>query len=83
MLNPVPENLQGISRTGYFIRWCDMRTIVIFDKKTNEVLACVPDNGDCFARKDVGIKAYNGTEPIFNVENGVCKLKKNAFLINL
>lgn len=60
-----------------------MKTIVIFDKKTNEVLACVPDNGECFARKDVEIKEYSGTEPIFNVENGVCKLKENAFLIDL
>ena len=60
-----------------------MMTIVMLDKNTNEVLACVPDNGDCFSRKDVEIKSYNGTEPIFNVENGVCRLKENAFLINL
>lgn len=59
-----------------------MRTIVIFDRNTNEVLACVPDKGDTFSRKDIEIKAYNGTEPIFNIENGVCKLKENAFLID-
>lgn len=60
-----------------------MRTIVIFDKNTKEVLACVPDNGDAFSRKDIEIKAYNGTEPIFNMENDMCKLKENAFLIDL
>lgn len=60
-----------------------MKTIIVMDKKTKEVLACVPDNGECFVRKDVEIKTYSGTEPIFNVENGVCKLKENAFLIDL
>lgn len=52
-------------------------------KETKEVLACISDSEEAFARKDIEIKTYNGTEPIFNVENGVCKLKENAFLIDL
>lgn len=60
-----------------------MMTIVVMSKETKEVLACISDSEEAFARKDIEIKTYNGTEPIFNVENGVCKLKENAFLIDL
>lgn len=61
-----------------------MRTIVVMDKITKQVMACIPDTGgDAFVRKDIEIKVYNGTEPIFTVTDNVCRLKENTFLIEL
>lgn len=61
----------------------DNQTVVLFDKGTKEILACVPLSGqDCICRKDVDFKVYNETEPIFTeTPNGIV-LNENAFLIN-
>lgn len=40
----------------------NMQTVVVCQKGTNEVIACVPlDGSECIVRKDVEIKVYNGT----------------------
>lgn len=61
----------------------DNQTVVVFDKETKEILACVPLSGqDCICRKDVDFKVYKGTEPIFTeTPNGIV-LNENAFLIS-
>lgn len=61
-----------------------MQTVVVYQKGTNEVVACVSlDDSDGIARKDVGIKVYNGTEPVFIEKDGYVAVKTNAFLIDL
>lgn len=61
-----------------------MQTVVVYQKGTNEIIACIPfDNSDFIARKDVGIKVYNGTEPVFTEKDGYVAVKSNAFLIDL
>lgn len=60
-----------------------MKTLVIFDENTRDVIACVPENKDSILKKGVGIALYDGTEPIFlETENGI-KFQKNGFIINL
>ena len=61
-----------------------MQTVVVYQKGTNEVIACVPlDGSEGMARKDVGIKVYNGTEPILIEKDGYVAVDTNAFLIDL
>lgn len=60
-----------------------MQTVVVYQKGTNEVIACVPlDGSECIVRKDVEIKVYDGTEPIFTEKDGYVAVKTNAFLID-
>ena len=40
------------------------------------------DNSDCIARKDVGIKFYNGTEPVFTEKDGYVAVNTNAFFMD-
>lgn len=62
----------------------NMQTVVVYQKGTNEVIACVPlDDSECIVRKDVEIKVYDGTEPIFTEKDGYVAVKTNAFLIDL
>ena len=61
-----------------------MQTVVVYQKGTDEIIACVPlDGSECIVRKDVEIKVYNGTEPVFTEKDGYVAVKRNAFLINL
>lgn len=59
------------------------QTVVVFDKQTKEIIACIPLSGqDCICRKDIDFKIYSGTEPIFiETQNGVV-LNEAAFMIN-
>ena len=62
----------------------EKQTVVVYDKETKEILACIPLSGkDCICRKDIDFKIYNQTEPIFTeTENGIV-LNKNAFIMKL
>lgn len=61
-----------------------MQTVVVYQKGTDEIIACVPlDGSECIVRKDAEIKVYNGTEPVFTEKDGYVAVKRNAFLINL
>lgn len=61
-----------------------MRHYVVVDKDTREVIACISDfDNDNILRKDVDLKVYDGTEPVFTkTDNGVL-LKDNAFTMKL
>lgn len=62
----------------------DYQTVVLLDKKTKEILACVPlDGSECICRKDVDVKIYNGTEPVFMEKGDGFVLKENTFILNL
>ena len=59
-----------------------MKTVVITDRETREVIACVPEYGEAICKKDVSVSVFDGTEPIFlESENGI-KLSTSKFLIN-
>lgn len=60
------------------------QTVVVFDKKTKEIIACVPteEGKTAICRKDVDFQIYNGTEPIFTeTEKGIV-LNTSAFIWN-
>ena len=61
-----------------------MQTVVVFDKETREIIACVPtDDGETgICRKDVDFQIYNGTEPIFTETGNGIVLNTNAFIWN-
>ena len=62
----------------------DNQTVVVFDKKTKEILACISLSGqDCICRKDVDFKIYNGTQPIFTEKPNGIVLNENTFLMNM
>jgi hypothetical protein len=60
-----------------------MRTVVVTDRETKQVIACVPEYGDAICRKDVEVSVFNGTEPVFTETPSGPVLKENTFLINL
>lgn len=61
-----------------------MKTVVVFDKQTKEIVACINSDGkDCIVRKDVDFKIYNDTEPIFTEQKGKVLLNENSFIINV
>ena len=61
-----------------------MKTVVVYQKGTKEVIACVPlDGSECIVRKDAEINVYDGTEPVFTEKDGYVAVKTNAFLIDL
>ena len=42
------------------------RHYVVVDTDTREVIACISDSGkDNILRKDVDLKVYDGTDPVF------------------
>lgn len=60
-----------------------MQTVVVYQKGTNEVIACVPlDGSEGMARKDVVVKVYNGTKPVFTEKDGYVAVNTNAALMN-
>lgn len=60
-----------------------MKTYVIYEKDSRNVLACFFENGEnSIVRDDVEIKVYNDTEPVFTETNDGIKLKENAFTID-
>lgn len=60
------------------------QTIVVFDKTTKEIIACIPlSDGQTICRKDVDIKIYNGTEPVFTEMENMVILNENAFMLNM
>lgn len=61
-----------------------MQTVVVFDKETKEIIACVPlaDGEKGICRKDVDFHIYNGTEPIFTETGNGVVLNTNAFIWN-
>lgn len=60
-----------------------MQTVVVYQKGTNEVIACVPlDGSEGMARKDVGIKVYDGIEPVLIEKDGYVAVSMNTFLID-
>ncbi len=61
-----------------------MKHYVVVDKNTREVIACISDNGkDDILRKDVELKVYEGTEPVFTETDHGVLLKDNAFTMKL
>lgn len=59
-----------------------MQTVVVYEKGTREIIACVPmDGSEGIVRKDVQFRVYNGTEPIFTEIDGKVLLNENAFII--
>ncbi len=57
---------------------------VLVDKKSREVIACISDNSkNDILRKDVELKVYEGTEPVFTETNHGILLKNNVFTIML
>lgn len=57
---------------------------VLVDKKSREVIACISGNSkNDILRKDVDLKVYEGTEPVFTETNHGILLKNNAFTIML
>lgn len=57
---------------------------VVVDKNTREVIACISDSGkDNILHKDVDLKVYNGTEPVFTETDHGILLKDNAFTMRL
>ena len=62
----------------------DNQIVVIFDKKTKEIIACIPIIGkNCIIRKDLDFKIYNGSEPVFTETGSGIILNENAFKINM
>lgn len=60
-----------------------MITVVVTDKETKEVIACVPEYGEVICRNDVEISVFRNTEPVFaDTPNGPV-LKDNTFIISL
>lgn len=61
-----------------------MQTVVVFDKETKEIIACIPlaDGEKGICRKDVDFQIYNGTEPIFTETGNGIVLNTNAFIWN-
>lgn len=61
-----------------------MQTVVVFDKETKEIIACVPSGGGetAICRKDVDFQIYNGTEPIFTETGKGIVLNQNAFILS-
>ena len=61
-----------------------MKHYVVVNKKTKEVIACISDSGmDNILRKDVDLKVYDGTEPVFTETDHGILLKDNAFTMRL
>lgn len=62
-----------------------MQTIVVFDKKTKEIIACIPlsDGEKAICRKDVEFRIYNGSEPVFTETGNGIVLNANAFIMNI
>lgn len=57
---------------------------VLVDKESREVIACISDNGkENILRKDVELKVYEGTEPVFTETDHGVLLKDNAFTMRL
>ena len=60
-----------------------MQTVVVYQKGTNEIIACVPlDGSECIVRKDVEIKVYDGIEPVFIEKEGYVAVNTNAFFMD-
>lgn len=61
-----------------------MKHYVVVNKNTKEVIACISDSGrDNILRKDVDLKVYEGTEPVFTETDHGVLLKDNAFTMRL
>lgn len=60
-----------------------MYTVVVTDKETKQVIACVPECGDAICRNDVEISVFRDAEPVFAETPNGPVLKDNTFIINL
>lgn len=59
----------------------DNQAVVVFDKVTKEIVACIPLSGEKgICRKGVYFKIYNGTEPIFTETGNGVVLNESAFI---
>lgn len=59
-----------------------MKTVVVYQKGTKEVIACVPlDGSECIVRKDAEINVYDGTEPVFTEKDGYVAVNTNAVFV--
>lgn len=60
-----------------------MQTVVVYDRKTRDVLAAIPlkDGETAICRKDVEFTIYHDTEPVFTETPTGPKLKTNAFIL--
>lgn len=59
-------------------------TVVVFDKKSKEIITCIPINGqEAICKNGVDFKIYNGTEPIFTETSNGVVLNENVFIMNM
>lgn len=57
-------------------------TAVVIDSNTNEVIACIPEQGQGFVKDGYEIITTNAdNEPIFKNDNGVIKLNLSQWNI--
>lgn len=62
----------------------DGKTVVVFDKNTKEIVACIPLNGqEAICRKDIDFRIYSGTEPIFTETKSGVILNENIFMMKM
>ena len=60
------------------------KTVVVFDKNTREVLACVPlDGSQVIMRKDIDVQVFDGADPVFTDTQGKVLLKPNTFIMEI
>lgn len=60
------------------------KTVVVFDKNTKEIIACIPINGqEAICKNGFDFKIYNGTEPIFTENCNKVVLNENVFIMNM
>lgn len=61
-----------------------MQTILVYEKSTKEVIACLPlDGSEGIKRKDIEIEVYNGSKPVFLEKDGYIAVDTNAFILDL
>lgn len=60
-----------------------MNSIVVYEKETKEVIACISlDGKESIVKDGIEISSYNFAEPLFDNEDGAIKLS-DAFCIKL
>lgn len=61
-----------------------MTTVVVYEKKTRQVLAAIPmsEGEAAICREDVEFQIFNGTEPIFTETPAGPILAENIFIFN-
>lgn len=60
------------------------QTVVVFDKNTREVIACVPlDGSEGIMQKNIDVQVFNDTEPVFTELQNKVILNPNTFILEM